>query len=231
MSATPLGAVPVSTTPAVSWAKPRVRSCTAVSILFFVFLLVFLSFAFFSAVREPAVNFSTALQSSLCLPLGLHISSSPIPAEPIRHKRSFSKPKGCNAMFFTTATCAIAICHLLANSNSTSRKKQTKKKTQQNNKSKNPHFNYAYEAPTCVAVAADKQRQTRRLPLIRHSALLLTGRALVRHRRIIAAGCTFVLVSSSGDKVRCSKVILECPSPPPAALGYKSHLLAWQEIA
>lgn len=45
--------------------------------------------------------------------------------------------------------------------------------------------------------------------------LLLTARALARHRRIITGGCTFVLVSSSGDKVRCSKVILECPSPPP----------------
>lgn len=56
-------------------------------------LLVFLSFAFFSATREPAVNFTTALQSSLCLPLGLHISSSTVPAEPIRHSVAFPNQK------------------------------------------------------------------------------------------------------------------------------------------
>lgn len=85
-----------------------------------------------------------------------------------------------------------------------------------------------YAGKTAASVAADKQRQTRRTPLIRHWAPP-DGLALASHGRIITGGCTFVLVSSSGDKVRCSKVILECPSPP--RTGYKSHLLAWQEIA
>lgn len=112
-------------------------------------------------------------------------------------------------MFFSTATRMIAICNLFANSYPTSRKKTNKK-----NKSEILILITHMKHPL-----ASQSRQTNKdkrggchSSVIR---LLLTARALARHRHIITGGCTFVLVSSSGDKVRCSKVILECPSPPP----------------